>query len=133
MAFMKVKNEDIVEASAGILYLLVIDIEDVSLVKIGVTQRKIQDRVVEILTSIFHKYRVFPRTYPKRYSTTSDVYKKEADMHRYFKAVKYTPEHKFNGSDEMFLVDDMEHLLDVYHKVIDGYDLRKDQPYSKGP
>ena len=40
----------------GILYVILIELEGKPLVKIGVTHRSIEDRVVEILTSIFKRY-----------------------------------------------------------------------------
>ncbi len=51
---------------AGILYVLVIELEDKELVKVGVTCRdKVEDRVAEILVSIWKRYRIFPRCKPK--------------------------------------------------------------------
>ena len=40
----------------GIVYVILIELEGRTLVKIGVTHRRIQDLVSEILTSIFMKY-----------------------------------------------------------------------------
>ena len=37
----------------GILYLLEIDLDERSIIKIGITNRKIESRVCDILTSIF--------------------------------------------------------------------------------
>lgn len=89
----------------GILYLLEMHLEGKVLVKIGVTSRKIEDRVVEILTSYFYKYREFPYTRPKRFRETENVYSKETILHEYFSEYQYIPEFKFSGSTEIFDVD----------------------------
>ena len=66
----------------GILYILYQWNADIKVVKIGVTGKAIEDRVISILLSYFSKYREFPRLYPKRYRTTDKVYKKEAMLHK---------------------------------------------------
>jgi hypothetical protein len=60
--------------TSGILYVLIIRLEDKELIKIGVTQRdKVEDRVAEILISIWKRYRIFPECYPKRFRKVSYV------------------------------------------------------------
>ncbi len=92
------KNKD----ASGLLYVLCFELEGKELIKIGVTTRPIQDRVSEILTSIFKKHRVFPYCKPKKYSKFSDVYKEEAAMHKVFASFSYVPEKRFSGSTEFF-------------------------------
>ena len=124
MSFFSVEK-DIEDESAGILYLLYFKLDDdTHLVKIGITQRpKIQDRVCEILSSFFMSYRYFPYCYPKRFKKTSEVFKKEAMMHEYYKECNYKFDKKFGGYSEFFLVKDLEELLELYQKVLDGEDV----------
>ena len=133
MSFFSTKT-DIEDESAGILYILYIRLEDGTEVqKIGVTQRpKIQERVVEILASFFMSFRYFPYCYPKRFKTTSDVYKKEAMMHTYYKEYSHEFEKRFGGSTEFFTIEDLDDLLSVYARVLDGEDVNVPQDNDNG-
>jgi hypothetical protein len=107
----------------GIVYLLEIELEDRLLVKIGVTARKkVEDRVVEILTGIWKKYRIFPRCYVKRYRKTSEIFNKETILHRYFKDYQYETKHIFGGSTEMFDIS-LDSAVEAYEKVLKGEQL----------
>ena len=101
----------------GIIYAILVELDGKSLVKIGVTHRRIQDRVSEILTGIFMKYREFPRCKPLRFKTTEDPYGREKDFHNYFSEYSYSPEHKFGGSTEFFDVP-FEEVVKVYDENI---------------
>ena len=101
----------------GIVYAILIELEGKSLVKIGVTHRRIQDRVAEILTSIFMKYRAFPYCKPLRFKTTEDPYQTEKDFHEYFAEFSYAPEKKFSGSTEFFDVP-FEEVVKVYDENV---------------
>jgi hypothetical protein len=104
--------------TSGILYVLVIKLEDKELVKIGVTQRdKVEDRVAEILISIWKRYRVFPECYPKRFRKVDNVYDRESIMHKKFSEYKYSTKHKFSGSTEMFDVDILE-VVEAYEQLL---------------
>jgi hypothetical protein len=103
----------------GILYLVCFTMEDKVLVKIGVTTRKIEDRVSEILVSIFKKYREFPYCRPKRFKKTTEIFEKEAILHEYFKKYRYTTEHKFSGSTEFFNVP-IEKVVNAYENLLEG-------------
>lgn len=106
--------------SSGILYLLEIEIEDKKLVKVGVTCRsKVEDRVTEILVSIWKRYRIFPRTYIKRYRTVEDVYGKEATLHKELAEYSYETEHKFSGCSEMFDVE-LDTVVEMYEKLLEN-------------
>lgn len=109
-----------VKDDSGILYVLIIRLEcGKEIYKIGVTQRdKIEDRVAEILSSFFIKYRYFPYCYPKRFKKTKEVYAKEAELHRMFKENKYEPEFKFGGSTEFFHDVELDRILDAYENII---------------
>lgn len=130
MAFLKNINKKVQKDSAGILYILIMQIGEDTVYKIGMTTRAIEDRVVEILTSFWKKYRYFPRTETKRFKTTDNVFAKESAMHFHFDNVKYIPQYKTDGSNELFLIDDLDHLLDIYSRCIDGEDIRKLDQYE---
>lgn len=111
-------NPDI-EEDAGILYLVHFKLDDKDLVKIGVTSRNIEDRVSEILVSIFKSYREFPYCRPKRFRKTGQVYEKEAILHKHFKEYNYTPQNKFGGSTEFFDVP-LDVVVLAYENLLNG-------------
>lgn len=120
MTIMKVtKNSQRLEEDSGILYLVHFKLDDKDLVKIGVTSRNIEDRVSEILVSIFKKYREFPYCRPKRFRKTGNVYEKEALLHEHFKEYNYKPNKKFSGSTEFFDIP-LEEVVEVYEKLLEG-------------
>ena len=100
----------------GILYVILVELEGKSLVKIGVTHRRIEDRVAEILVGIFKKYREFPYCRPKRFTTTRDPYKKEKALHKHFAKNSYSPGKKFGGSTEFFDVP-LDDVVEVYDEI----------------
>lgn len=114
MAFMKVKKD----TDAGILYILIMKIDDMTVYKVGVTKRKVEERVCEILTSFFITYRFFPYCYPKRFKTVDAVYNKEAEMHRLLKEYSHSFDKPFSGSTEFFTGLELEELLKIYEGVI---------------
>ncbi len=116
-----------VSEDTGIVYLLEIVIEDKTLVKIGITTRKIEDRVVEILTSCFHAYRRFPSCYPKKYTKTENIFSKEAMLHKYFEDRRYTFQKKFQGHTEFFDIP-LDEAVDAYERVLKGEDINASKP-----
>ena len=104
---------------SGIVYVLDLDVDGKQVVKIGVTTRKIEDRVVEILTSHFHAYRVFPRCRPKRFKSTVDIFEKEKILLDYFSDRKYRSEKKFGGCEELVDVP-LGEVVEAYDIVING-------------
>ena len=131
MAFYKKTTKKILSEHDGIVYILILEIGGETVYKIGVTQRNIEERVVEILTSFWRKYRYFPRCETKRFKSTTDIFSKEAALHYHFDKVRYTPEHKTDGSNEFFQIEDLEYLLDVYSRCLGGEDIRKLEQYVK--
>lgn len=113
------KNSLSLKEDVGILYVVHFKLDDRDLVKIGVTARNIEDRVSEILISIFKKYREFPYCRPKRFRKTSEVYEKEALLHEYFKEYNYIPVNKFSGSTEFFDIP-LEKVVGVYENLLEG-------------
>ena len=107
----------------GIVYVLAIKLEEKVLIKIGVTARsKVEDRVAEILVSIWKSYRIFPELYVKRFKTTSNIFEKEAKLHRYFAEHKYTTQHVFSGCTEIFHLE-LDAVVEVYDKLLRGEDI----------
>ncbi len=105
--------------NSGILYVLVVRLDcGTEVYKVGVTKRKIEERVAEILTSFWLSYRYFPYCYPKRFSTTEEVYSKEAKMHKDLKEYKYTFDKSFGGHTEFVSGIPLDVLLEKYESVI---------------
>lgn len=102
----------------GILYLLEIDVDGQRVVKIGMTCRKIEERVVEILTSHFKTYREFPYCRPKRFRQVDNVFQKEAELLSHFKKRKFVSKKKFSGCQELVNVP-IEEVVDVYEEVVE--------------
>lgn len=119
MSFFKV-NRDISKDSSGILYILILEIEGETVYKIGVTKRKIEDRVCEILTDHYRKFRYFCKCTPKRFRKVDDVYNKETLMHRFFKDYRFTSSKVFDGSTELFYNIELDVLLEMYDRCLEG-------------
>lgn len=101
----------------GIVYVLLIHLEGKDLVKIGITSRKIEDRVTEILTGIWKKYRRYPYCYPKRFKSTDKYKEYEEQLLKYFKDKAYTTEHTFGGCTE-FIDVGLDEVVRVYDQLL---------------
>jgi|WetSurMetagenome_2_1015567.scaffolds.fasta_scaffold09758_3 hypothetical protein len=124
-------NPETIDKVNGMVYVLLIDLENTTVVKIGVTARpKIEDRVCEVLKSIYTRYRYFPYTYTKRFTQTTDIYAKEADLHYHFNNVRYTPDKPFDGSTEIFMIKDINYLVDIYARCLAGENIRELEQYK---
>lgn len=118
----KVSTKDLGKTD-GIVYLLELHLEDKVLVKIGITSRsRIEDRVAEILVSIFKSYRFFPYCRPKRFKKTTDIAAKESMLHEYFKDRQYITEHQWGGSTEVFDIP-LDEAVEMYERVLSGEDI----------
>ena len=105
----------------GIVYVLEVELEGKTLIKIGVTSRyKVEDRVVEILTEVWKHYRYFPKTYIARYKTVANPYEFEKLLHTYFEDCRYETEHRFGGSTEFFDIDveEVKVTYDVAYDIL---------------
>jgi len=118
----KVDKETNLEEDLGILYLVHFRLDDKDLVKIGVTARTVEERVSEILVSIFKRYREFPYCRPKRFRETGNVYEKEALLHRHFKEYSYKPSKVFSGSTEFFDIP-LDKVVVAYENLLNGKEL----------
>jgi len=114
-----ISTEDISKDSKGILYVLEIELEGKKLVKIGITSRKIEDRVCEILTSIWRRYREYPRCYVKRYKVVEGYRAKERELLDYFAEYVYSTKYKFSGSTEVFDVE-LALVVEKYEDMLRG-------------
>lgn len=111
------KNTDLLADDYGILYVVLFTLENKDLVKIGVTTRNIEDRVSEILLSIFKTYREFPYCRPKRFRKTQNTYLKESQLHKHFADRQYIPSKKFSGCTEFFDVP-LDEVVSVYEELL---------------
>ena len=90
----------------GIVYVLEIALDTGTVVKIGMTNRtKVEERVVEILTEMYKRYRYFPRCYVARFTTVDNPLDMEQKLHECFKEYSVEMEYSFGGSTEFFKVD----------------------------
>ena len=123
---MKLTVETKISDKDTILYLLELDVDGQRVQKIGITSRKIEDRVCEILTSYFKGRRYFPYCKPKRYRKVDDAYKHEQQLLGWLKEYSCTIEKKFSGCTELVQMD-LDVLVDLYEKVIAGEEMIVDQ------
>jgi capsule polysaccharide modification protein KpsS len=116
----------------GILYILQLDLEDKKLVKVGITSRSVEDRVCEILTSIWKRYREFPRCLVKRYKPVDGYEEKEKELLDYFAEYAYKTRYKFSGSTEILDVE-LDLVVDKYEDMLrQDKDSRRDTGESAG-
>jgi len=116
MAFLTVKKKP---AIVYILKLYVGPKDDVQLTyKIGITTRPIEERVVEITTDWYKKYRYFPRVETKRFKKTTEYFQVETYIHRKYKEYQWIPDKKCDGSTELFRGIDEDELLEVYEEIM---------------
>ena len=105
----------------GIVYLLVMDLDERQVIKIGMTKRKrVDDRVAEILLAMWHKYRYIPRTVVARYSTVDKPLDMEQELLRYFSEYSVDMEHSFGGSKE-FIQHDIALVKEKYDELLPRY------------
>lgn len=114
----KISRKD-VETGKGIVYLLVVRLEDgTEAYKIGITTRDISDRVEEILTSIWKKLRYYPYCKPKRYRSTENYFEKEQAIHKELEEFRWDGLAKTSGGNEWFSGVSLEHVVEVYERVV---------------
>lgn len=106
----------------GIVYILDIEVDGKRVVKVGLTTRKIEERVVQILTSHFKAYRHFPYCRPKRFRKTDNIYEKEQKILRHFEKTRYESKQKFDGCTELLDVP-LDKVVEVYEKVLKDEDI----------
>lgn len=101
----------------GKVYILQLEIEGEQYLKIGVSSRPVQQRTCEILTSLWHRLRYFPKCYVKRYTSMVNPYDFEAEIHQSLNQYRVTLPFKFDGSTELFGGVDLEYVTDLYDEM----------------
>jgi hypothetical protein len=102
----------------GIVYVLEITLDTMTVVKIGMTNRdKVDDRVLEILLAMSKKYRYFPRCYVARFTKVDKPLDMEQKLHEHFKEYSVELEHSFGGSTEFFNVP-IELVKEKYDEMV---------------
>ena len=107
------------EDARSTLYLLHMEIEGKRICKIGITSKKIEDRLQGIVMSFFSKYRYCPFLYPKRYKKVDSALVKEQKILEYMKEYKWQSEKQWGGWTETLDVE-LDVLVGVYEKVVNG-------------
>ena len=79
---------------------------------------------MNILVSIWKQYRIFPKTYVKRYKKFNKPFEIEAILHRYFKNYKYETACKFSGSTEIFDIE-LDTVVEAYEALLKGKSLNE--------
>jgi len=103
------------------LYLLLIEMPSgMKVVKIGKASGSSSlDRMMQINRDIFNKYRCTAKIQIKRdRPIDKDVFKYEAELHKFFKDYKYNPKVAFDGSSECFVIYE-EAAVSVYEHIIE--------------
>lgn len=107
--------------NSGKLYVMRFWLDDEEIVyKVGVTTRKPEDRLMDILLSYYKGNRYVPRCDIKRFRTVDDVFGKEAILLASLQEFRYNSEKKFSGCTEMFQGIDEPSLLELYDRVVAG-------------
>ena len=105
----------------GIVYLLVMELDERQVIKIGMTKRKrVDDRLSEILLAMWHKYRYIPRTIVARYSTVDRPLDMEQELLLHFSEYSVDMEHSFGGSKE-FIQHDISLVKEKYDELLAVY------------
>lgn len=115
---LKLKINSSIKEPSGILYVVLVELEGKSLVKIGITNKSIEQRMSNLLVDIFKKYREFPYCRPKRFKTVEDNAGKEAELHEKFKEYKYKTEYKFGGYTEFFDIP-LDDVVAAYDELVE--------------
>jgi len=151
MAFMRASKSDIQDnvyeltdaPTNGIVYMISFQVDDedgnpVELVKIGITNRSVYDRLQEILISFLKVYRYVPRTRLLRFKKFDNYELVEKYLHWYYEEDIIEFEKKFSGSTEFFQIDDTDELKEHYDYLL-GCEIREvvmewmpDWAYSDG-
>lgn len=125
MAFATANKTSATKESSGILYLIMFELDDQTVYKIGITQKdKLDDRLCEITLSMWKAYRYIPRTYPKRFRKVDNVLAKETMLHKHFDQYRITLD-KVSGGTEFFEGIALDELVEKYEAVVNGIDINK--------
>ncbi len=131
MAFLRVSKRRVQKSTStnirekGIVYILKMWLgnkDALELVyKIGITTRRIEDRMMELSVDHFRVYRYMPMMYPKKFTKTSCYFQMETELHQMYAAHRYYPDQKIDGGTELFTIPDEDKLLKDYETLIEKY------------
>ena len=100
----------------GTVYVMKFNMGEYYVYKVGITERNVVDRFMEVVRSMFQANRVIPRCGIKRFRKVANYRKVEQELHAHFREFNYKFEKKFDGSTEFFKVDE-EVLLKKYDEM----------------
>lgn len=105
------------QLQSGTVYIIkmVLDCGTV-IYKIGITARKFEDRLAEIVIDVFKHLRYIPRTTAKRFTSSTNYEHVETELLSMYKDKKYTWGFTFGGCTEFICDVDEEELLAEYDK-----------------
>ncbi len=107
----------------GRLYLMEITLPSkMVVVKVGVASgENSTSRMMQIVESIYQKFRKTPMIYIKRDREVTDdmIFKYEGILHKFFSGYRYETKHKWSGCTEAFVVP-LEDAVQAYEAVIEG-------------
>ena len=110
------------EDKRSIVYLLDMELEGKKIRKIGITSKKIEERLQGIAMSIFSKHRYVPYIKPVKYQKVVNALAMEQKILKYMEEYKWTSEKQWGGCTETLDVE-LDILVDVYEKVQKGEEL----------
>lgn len=114
-----IDTSNLSSTTRGIVYILEFNLEGKKLIKVGYTLRpKVEDRICEILVSIWKRYRIFPECYAKKYKAFTNPAVKERALHKLLEDYRYKTKFVFSGSTEFFDVP-LGHVVKLYEEIAD--------------
>ena len=103
----------------GEVYMLLIDIDGKSVIKIGTTNRTALKRMLEIAEVIHAAYKFIPKMQILINERTHNNYAVEAALLAQLKQYKYTPDYEFEGYSELVYCD-IAVAISAYRECIDA-------------
>ncbi len=108
-----------VKKLSGIVYVIRMELDSGEVVyKVGITTRKIEDRLAEILIGVFKYLRYVPRTSVRRFSKSERYEWVERELLDRYADKKYEWGFSFGGSTEFVCGVEEEELLEVYDSLM---------------
>lgn len=103
----------------GEVYMLLIDIDGKTVIKIGTTNRCALKRALEIAEVIHGAYKFLPKIQILINERTHNNYAVEAALLAKLKEYKYTPDYEFDGCSELVMCDTAV-AISAYRDCIDA-------------
>lgn len=120
--FLKLDKSKIEEKKSVYIFKFYLDWNNNDVVyKIGVTSREeVTSRLAEVVIGFFNMFRFIPKCTAIRFSSCSDAYGKEKELHKIFENSAIRFHKKFSGSSEFFQIEDEDELLSRYDLLVKG-------------